>query len=306
MRPASGPVSRGGECGDGRERLCRMEAGEWEGPDALGPGERGTPAGMALSAAVCTEASSVRERQGRSEGRAQPALAGRPALRASVLEEALTHEQRQRMAERYGVHALAVKPCVATIGPQPEGMRAHYCHILAVEMLRAGATRDRVSIERGRWAETCDQPPRRASHPFTSRDVEATVKSVARRREVGGLRGYGCATLESICVYDGDRKACDYRRRLRKPRRERASLLSVLDLNRWLRAPAQWRPSQEQRRRWLMLDIAALEVVRGYPGGNLITSEAELAWRAGSNRRTVHRDLEAMASAAWIGFSPGI
>jgi hypothetical protein len=55
-----------------------------------------------------------------------------------------------------------------------------------------------------------------------------------------------------------------------------------------------------------MMVIGALEAAKGCAGVELITSGRELEYAAGYSRRTVYRDLRAMAAAGWIKYIPGL
>lgn len=214
---------------------------------------------------------------------------------------------REQLAQRLGVDVAKVRPCVAMIPPQPEGLRGQFARVLAVEYLRAGAAEGVVTALLGEWASQCAQPPRAAVHPFTAREVASTVKSAARRKET--LRGYGCDTgpLAEACPYPAGKAECPYILGRRRPRRRESfkGLVSAFNLCRGHRAPATWRAAQTIRRKFLLLAFAALETAKGYSGGELITSHREIAFQAGIPLSTVRRDLWAMKSAGWIEYTPG-
>jgi hypothetical protein len=223
-----------------------------------------------------------------------------------AVRDLLAEEMRASTARRLALDARLVKPCVAMIPPQGQGQRSRVCHILAVELLKAGAAVEGAAAYLGEWASNCAQPPA-ADHPYTSRDVESTVRGVGKLQTKEGLRGYGCRDLEDWCAYGGyeQRHLCPYYRSLSKAKAENASLVGALDIARQ-DAPSTWSQNQTLRRRWLMVVIAGLEVLRGRPGGLLITTQSELSWRATIPRKTVGRDLAAMAEAGWIDYTPGL
>jgi len=224
-------------------------------------------------------------------------------------DEAINASLREDLARHLGLPVEVIKPCVANIGPQAEGRRSEFAHILAVELLRAGASPLKVAAYLGYWAERCEQPPK-ASHAFTLRDLESTLKSATKKQETEGLRGYGCrGPLAEFCPYgEADRLRCPYISRNRRPlRRDKiTTLLGAFNLAKAHRAPADWKPSVVFRRRFLHMAIGALEAAKGYAGGELITSLQELEYQTGISRSTLRRDLEAMAAAGWLSFTPGL
>jgi hypothetical protein len=210
------------------------------------------------------------------------------------------------------VDVALIKPCVACIGPQEEKHRGATCYALAVEYLRTGASAAVATAVLGEWASRCAQPPR-ASHPFTGRDVASAVKGVVCKQKSTGLRGHGCkqGPLREACPYgggDAGMALCPYiQRNKRPPKRDRiTTLLGAYNLARAHRPGSGWRPGQVIRRRFLMMVIGALEAAKGHAGVELITSGRELSYVTGCDRRTVTRDLRAMAAARWIEYTPGL
>ena len=225
-----------------------------------------------------------------------------------AIDEQVTEDLRADLARRLSRDVQLIKPCVARIPRQEQGTRGTMCHVLAVEYLRTGAEPDLVMSELCKYVERCAQPPC-ADHPFTERDVSATLKSVLGKERREGLRGYGCDSgpLRDSCPYGGDKSRCPYIRRMRRePKRQKLStLLGTVNARRAHSAPAHWSERQKWRRRVLWDDIGALEVQKGYGGGELITSEKELVYRTQIAQTTLRRDLVAMAQAGWIRYSPG-
>ncbi|NIM07406.1 MAG: hypothetical protein GTO55_11810 [Armatimonadetes bacterium] len=223
-------------------------------------------------------------------------------------EVAITEALCEDLSRRLSLPVEVIKPCVANIGPQAEGTRGQYTHVLAVELLRAGASETATAAYLGDWIERCDQPPK-AGHAFSLRDLESTLKSVKRRQSSGGLRGYGCkGPLGEYCPYSAaDRRRCPYLSRSRRPVRWQSitTLLGAFNLTRAHKTPEHWKSGVIHRRRYLLMAIGALEAAKGYAGTELVTSLRELAYQAGISRSTLRRDLEAMAEAGWIDFLPG-
>jgi hypothetical protein len=221
----------------------------------------------------------------------------------------ITESLRADLARRLGLPLESIKPCVGNIPPQSEGTRGLYCHLLAVELLRAGASSRVAAAYLGDWIERCDQPPK-ARHAFTLRDLESTLKSVERRKSQDGLRGYGCrGPLAEYCPYGPVEKGrCpSISRNRRPPKREKiTTLLGAFNLAKAHAIPEQWKPGVIVRRRFLLIGIGALESAKGYAGTQLLTSMRELAYQTGISRSTLRRDLEAMADAGWISFTPGV
>jgi len=226
------------------------------------------------------------------------------------LDEAIVSAFREEAARRLELPVEAVKSCVALIPPQPEGQRGYYAFVLAVELLRAGASLVKIAAYIGAWLERCDQP-RKANHAFTLRELESTIRSAEKTQETAGLRGYGCYTgpLAELCPYkDAGISNCPYIAHRRKPmRRERINtLLGAFNLSKAHLVPAHWKSQVIPRRRFLYMAFGALEVIKGYAGGELITSLRELEYQTKISRSTLRRDLEAMAAAGWIEFAPGL
>ncbi len=188
-------------------------------------------------------------------------------------------------------------------------MRGRYAFLLAVELLRAGATQTKAAAFLGDWASRCEQPPK-AKHVFTVREVESAVAAARKKQERGGLRGFGCnKELSQYCPYGlKGRDRCPYiARNKRQPKRESiTSLLGAVNLAKTLPVPEHWKPSVTLRRRYLLIVIGALEAAKGFAGGELLTSYSELAYESRLPRTNVRRDLEEMAEAGWISFKPGL
>lgn len=244
-------------------------------------------------------------------GRDAKPVAANIVTHGEGLDAALLDTMRERMAERLGLDVRNVRPCVAAIRPQEEGRRGEFCRVLAVELLRAGASKEVCLAYLGGWAEDCCQPPR-ASQKFAPSEVASIVKSALKTQRHGGLRGYGCKTgpLAEICPYGGGTQGmgvCPSIAQRRRPaKRERiATLPGAWNLARQHMAPLQWTGQQTVRRRFLMMAIAALEVGKNYGGGQLFTSVRELAYQTGIPRSTVARDLVAMRDAGWVEYEPG-
>lgn len=247
----------------------------------------------------------------RASGRDTKPVVANMVTRVDGLDAELVEAMRERMAERLGLDVRNIKPCVATLPPQEGGRRGEFCRVLAVELLRAGASKEVCLAYLGGWAEDCCQPPR-APHEFAPPEVASILKSALSTQERGGLRGYGCKTgpLAEVCPYGGGRPGmarCPFLAgRRRPPRREpMATLLGAYNVARRHSVPAEWTPQQAVRRRFLMMAIAALEVAKNYGGGQLFTSGRELAYHAQVPRTTVGRDLVAMRHAGWIEYEPG-
>jgi len=214
---------------------------------------------------------------------------------------------REEAARLLELHLDVVKPCWPRITGQPEGRRAEVCHLLAVEILRAGASPMKAMGFLSQWLGHCEQPPE-ARHAFTLREAESTVKSVARRQKSEGLLGYGCkGPLAEWCPYS-DKRECAYlahRRKVRK-RESITTLAGAWRLAMAHRIPEGWTERQVWRRRCLLMAFGALEQLKGYSGQALITSERELEYQIEINRGTLRRDLAAMAAAGWIEYAPGL
>ena len=223
------------------------------------------------------------------------------------LDLALVEQMRERMADRLSLDVNLIRPCVALLPPQSEGQRGLAAHVLAVELLRAGVNEQTVLAEVGAFASRCDQPPK-ATHKLGPPDVRAIVNSAARTQRRSGLRGYGCKTgpLATICPHENI-SDCPFILKRRRPRKRDmiANLVGAWNLAREHQAPRAWQAAQIVRRRFLLLAVAALEVVKGYGGGELITSARELAWQTSIPLSTVRRDLRAMAASGWISYTPG-
>lgn len=221
---------------------------------------------------------------------------------------------RDSIAKELGLDPQAIKPCVAVLAstPQPKGARGAGGHKLAVEFIRAGAKPDVLCTFLGAWAQRCAQPPY-ANHPFTPRDIAATIRGVAKIARDGRLYGFGCDNphdLRPFCPYGGGeagKKACPYLQVRRRPptRKSTTTLLGAWNLARTHEVPPGWRPRQIVRRRYLMLAIGAVEIAKGHGGCQLFTSTRELADESGIERHTLMRDLRAMATAGWIEYVPG-
>ncbi len=223
------------------------------------------------------------------------------------VDQAVALELAQRLAIRLGVDARLIKPCIASIGPQQEGLRHETCFVLAVALLQTGAQRDLILQYLGSWAERCDQPPK-TTHPFTFKEVAVTLRSAECLRRSGSLRGHGCRSLSLFCPYGGyeHHTECSFVRSLYRAKPQTATLVGALNVASGHPAPDLWRSPQQIRRRWLMAVLAKLEVLRGRSGGLLITSSRELAYHSRCPRSTVQRDLRAMRDAGWIDYTPGL
>jgi hypothetical protein len=236
-----------------------------------------------------------------------------PEVRARELALGNAEVQRESLATHLGVPVEKIKPCVALLGRVPEGRRQEFCWVLVVECLRAGACEEAVRGHVGFYVENqCEQPPF-ASHVFTHKEADDTVKAVLAKAKRVRIRGHGCKNAASplldFCLFRGNYKTCPYVLGMfKQPKREGIStLLGALNLLTSHKPPAYWTARQRTRRALLMWTIAALEQAKGYGGAELITSEQELTvyYPGPIARRTVRGDLAAMAEAKQIGWVPG-
>jgi hypothetical protein len=221
--------------------------------------------------------------------------------------------QRESLAAHLGVPVEKIKPCVALLGRVKEHDRGRLCYVLVIECLRAGASEEAIRGHLGFYVENqCDQPPF-ASHPFTHKEADGTVKGVFAKAKRERIRGHGCLNLASplreFCLYRDNHRACPYVRGLMKqPKREGIStVLGALNLLTSHKTPTGWTERQRMRRALLTWAIAALEQAKGYGGAELITTERELAryFPGPIARRTLRGDLAAMAEARQIRWVPG-
>jgi hypothetical protein len=236
-----------------------------------------------------------------------------PETRARELALGNAEVQRELLAAHLGVPAEKIKPCVALLGRVKEHSRGNYCYVLAVECFRAGASEEVIRGHLGFYVGSqCEQPPI-ASHPFTHREADDTLKSLLAEAKRTRIRGHGCLNLASplreFCLFRDNHRACPYVRGLMKqPKREGMStILGALNLLASHKPPADWRERERMRRALLLWTIAALEQAKGYGGAELITTERELElyFPFPIARRTVRDDLAAMAEAKQIRWVPG-
>jgi hypothetical protein len=221
--------------------------------------------------------------------------------------------QRESLAAHLGVSVEKIKPCVALLGRVREHDRGRLCYVLVVECLRAGASEEAIRGHIGFYVENqCEQPPF-ASHAFTHKEAESTVKAVFAKAKRERIRGHGCKNAASpvreFCLFRDNYKTCPYVLGMfKQPKREGIStLLGALNLLVSHKTPAHWAERERMRRALLTWTIAALEQAKGYGGAELITGEQELTlyFPGPITRRTVRGDLAAMAAAGQIRWVPG-
>jgi len=236
-----------------------------------------------------------------------------PETRARELALGNAQVQRELLAAHLGVPVEKIKPCVALIGRVSEHSRGEFCYVLAVACFRSGASEEAIRGHLGFYVGSqCEQPPI-ASHSFTHREADDTLKSLLAEAKRTRIRGHGClnpaSPLREFCLYRDNHRACPYVRGLMKqPKREGMStILGALNLLASHKPPAHWRERERMRRALLLWTIAALEQAKGYGGAELITSEQELTlyYPGPIARRTVRGDLAAMAEARQIRWVPG-
>jgi len=236
-----------------------------------------------------------------------------PEVRARDLALGNAEVQRDSLAAHLGVPIEKVKPCLALLGRVPEGRRQEFCWVLVVECLRAGACEEAIRGHVGFYVENqCEQPPF-ASHAFTHKEAEDTVKAVFAKAKRIRIRGHGCknpaSPLLDFCLFRDNYRTCPYVLGMfKQPKREGIStVLGALNLLVSHPTPAHWTRQQRMRRALLTWTIAALEQAKGYGGAELITSEKELTlyFPGRITRRTVRGDLAAMAAAKQITWARG-
>lgn len=243
------------------------------------------------------------------------------AQRERKLRQQNAEVQREWLAARLEVPKDEIKPCLAGMGSQPEGKRAHIASVIAYELAKIGIAEEQALSYLGWFVGKCDQPPL-ADHRFTDGEARAIVRSVYREKKAGRrILGHGCikrsSPLLEFCPYGAaidpqNRFACPYiRRRMVKPDRRRiASLVGAVNLlHLHLRPgiPKGWRPLAATRRSLLFLTLAKLEVERGHPGGELWTSQRKLKaeFPLPIARATICKDLEEMQAVGWIEWHRG-
>jgi len=243
------------------------------------------------------------------------------AQRERGLRQQNAEVQREWLAARLEVPKEEVKPCLACMGGQHEGKRAHTAGVIAYELAKIGITEDQALSYLGWYVGKCDQPPL-ADHRFTDGEARAAVRSIYRKKKAGRrILGHGCirrsSPLLEFCSYGADvdaenRFTCPYiSRRMVKPDRRRiASLVgaaNLLHLHLRPGIPKGWRKLAATRRSLLFLTLAKLEVERGHPGGELWTSQRKLQaeFPLPIARATIRKDLEAMQAAGWIKWMRG-
>lgn len=226
-----------------------------------------------------------------------------------LINPAVAQQLREDLARKLGLTVELIKPCVASIPPQPEGTRSKWAFVLAVELLRAGASPENTREYLASWVRLCEQPPA-ARHAFTARDLDSTIRSALSKQQSVGLRGYGCdGELQQYCPYGEARKTCcPYLARNRRPpqRDKITTLLGAWNLAKGHWIPAHWKPAVVLRRKFLLMGIGALEAAKGFPGGELITSVRELEHETKIARSTLRRDLPEMHKAGWVFYEPGL
>lgn len=225
--------------------------------------------------------------------------------------------QRLLLAERIGVPVERVKPCVALLGNISEGRRKEFCWCLVIELVRAGADEGSIRGHVGYYVESqCQQPPF-ADKQFTHKEAERVVREVLEMAKHERIRGHGCKNpqnpLLEFCPFRSSHENwhydCPYVRGFfKQPRRKSIStLIGALNLLASHKIPAHWRERARPRRALLTWTIAALEQVKGYAGGELITDEDELVryFPGETTRKTVRADLQAMEEAKQIKWVRG-
>lgn len=236
-----------------------------------------------------------------------------PEVRARELTLGNAEVQRESLAAHLGVPVEKIKPCVALLGRVREHDRGRLCYVLVVECFRAGASEVAIRGHLGFYVENqCEQPPF-ASHAFTHKEAESTVKAVFAKAKRERIRGHGClnpaSPLREFCLFRDNHRACPYVRGLMKqPKREGIStVLGALNLLTIHKPPRHWARQQRMRRALLTWTIAALEQAKGYGGAELTTSERELAayYPGRITPRTLRGDLAAMADAKQIKWVRG-
>lgn len=243
------------------------------------------------------------------------------ARRERTLRQQNAEVQREWLAARLGLPKEEIKPCLALMGSQPEGKRAHVASVIAYELAKLDVTEEQALSYLGWYVGKCDQPPL-ADHRFTDSEARAIVRSVYREKKASRrILGHGCikrsSPLLEFCPYGADidpknRFSCPYiQRRMVKPSRRRiASLVgatNLLHMHLRMGIPKGWRRLAAPRRSLLYLVLAKVEVERGHPGGELWTSERKLEaeFPLPITRATIRKDLAAMDAAGWIKWTPG-